>query len=281
MVIRSDSLIWLLLLSTILHGVFFLNSVSAVCEFSITEGDKLYNFNLASPIPKFPHGVLSEDGFYKVAVNETVLWFQLCDGMVFNHDPPRCVDCWDCGGPSRCGITCSALLASNIGGYSVCTTIGHASSIDIDLIDKKNPHTGVVVKMSNVGVKLNCSLSVSVRCDLNGVQGPYSLEKTGTCDFTTALKHPSACAEIVHVHGKGWGWFGTFIFIAICMFGAYLLVCTVYRYFILGIHGVDVIPNLDFWATIPQRIQSLFSSLVRRFRGPSEGHRSSYSSVNF
>lgn len=26
---------------------------------------------------------------------------------------------------------------------------------------------------------------------------------------TAVLSHPSGCAEIVSVHGKGWGWFGT------------------------------------------------------------------------
>ncbi|KAF3433343.1 hypothetical protein FNV43_RR24445 [Rhamnella rubrinervis] len=282
MIIGGESLIWLIVvLSSILHRVMSLNSVSALCEFSVTEGDKLYNFNLASPISKFPHGVLSEDGFYKVALNETVIWFQLCDGMVFNHDPPRCVDCWDCGGPSHCGMTCSALMASNLGGYSICSSIGQASSIEIKVIDERSPHAGVIVKMSNRGLKLNCSISVSVLCDVNGVQGPHSLEKIGTCDYTAVLRHPSGCAEIVHVHGKGWGWFGTFILIVICLFGAYLLAGAVYRYYSIGVRGIDVIPNLNFWASLPQRIQSLFASLVRRFRGPSEGYRSSYSAVNF
>jgi len=27
----------------------------------------------------------------------------------------------------------------------------------------------------------------------------------------TELKHPSGCAMIVHVHGSGWGWFGTLL----------------------------------------------------------------------
>ena len=38
------------------------------------------------------------------------------------------------------------------------------------MADKKNPHTGVIVKMSNSGPKYNCSLAVSVLCNLNGVQ---------------------------------------------------------------------------------------------------------------
>lgn len=38
------------------------------------------------------------------------------------------------------------------------------------MADEKTPHVGVIVKMSNTGPKLNCSLSVSVICDSNGVQ---------------------------------------------------------------------------------------------------------------
>ncbi|XP_028058634.1 uncharacterized protein LOC114262471 [Camellia sinensis] len=183
----GDSLRWVLIstILAILHRLS-LNSVSAICELSIVDHNKLYNYSLASPSPKFPHGVLSEDGFYKVAVNQTVLWFQLCDAMIFNHDPPTCIDCEDCGGPSHCGIGCSALVAHKIGGYPVCTTVGRTSSMIIDLIDEKSPHMGVVVTMSNNFSELNCSLAVSVICDSSGVQGPQALEKVGTCDYVSA-----------------------------------------------------------------------------------------------
>ncbi|XP_059627937.1 uncharacterized protein LOC132270753 [Cornus florida] len=282
--IGADLLKWPLLLHlltlTILHRVG-LNSVSATCEFSLTDGNTFYNYSLASPIPKFPHGVLSEDGFYKVAVNQTLLWFQLCDVMIFNHNPPTCVDCRGCGGPSRCGMNCSALVANNIGDYPVCSTLGYASSMIIDLIDKNNPHMGVIVKMSYIGPNRNCSLSVSVICDSNGVQEPQALEKVGTCDYVTLLRHPSGCANIVSIHGKGWGWFGTFIILILCLFIGYLLFGAVYRFFFLGVRGIDAVPNLDFWASLPQRAQSSFMSLVRKFRGPSQGYRSSYSPVNF
>ncbi|EEF41499.1 conserved hypothetical protein [Ricinus communis] len=193
-----------------------LNSASTVCQLSFVDGHSLYNFSLVSPLPKFPHGVLSEDGFYKVAANESVLWFQLCDGMIFNHDPPRCVDCLDCGGPSRCGMECSALVANNREGYDICTTVGRVSNIVTSIMDEQNPLKGVIVKMSSTvktssGSEHNCSLSVSVICNSNGAQGPHSLEKTGTCDYAAALQHPSGCATIVSVHGQGWGWFSTLL----------------------------------------------------------------------
>ncbi|KHN04787.1 hypothetical protein glysoja_031887 [Glycine soja] len=247
-----------------LFTLFHLTSATATapCQFSFLDGKKLYNYTLSSPIRNFPHGILSEDGFYKVAVNDTTLWFQLCDGMIFNHDPPICADCWDCGGPKRCGMECNALVANNVG-------------------DKKNPHTGVIVKMSNSGPKYNCSLAVSVLCNLNGVQGPRTLERLGACDYVTELKHPSGCAIIVNVHGGGLGWFGTLLIIVLCLFAAYLLAGIVYRFFFLGIRGIDIIPNLDFWVSLPRRTQSLCASLGRKFKGPSEGHRSTYSPVNF
>ncbi|KAJ4969638.1 hypothetical protein NE237_002737 [Protea cynaroides] len=278
MAIRGDLLYWILLLTFLLGRSF--NDVSAVCELSLVHGNDFYNFSLASPSQRYPHGVLSEDGFYRVAANDTVLWFQLCDGMIFNHDPPRCFDCQDCGGPSHCGMKCSALVANDNKGYSVCNTVGIASSIDVDLIDKKNPMAGVIVKMSSSGSEINCSLSVSVFCDSNGVQGPYTLEKLGICDYATGLRHPSACANIISMH-RGWGWLGTFTTIILCLLGGYLLAGTVYRFFFVGVRGIEVIPNLEFWLHLPRRMQSLLGSLIRRFRGPSEGYRSSYSPVNF
>ncbi|XP_024197114.1 uncharacterized protein LOC112200297 isoform X1 [Rosa chinensis] len=278
MVFRGDSLKWVVVALTILHPV---DPLSANCHFSFVGDYKLYDFSLDTPIPLYPHGVQSEDGFYKVVGNKTVIWFQLCDGMIFNHDPPRCVDCSDCGGPSHCGMGCSALVAKNTGGYDVCTNIGRASSMDINIIDKNNPHIGVIVKMSSNGLNENCSLSVSVICDPYGFQGPYSLEKTGTCNYGTVLKHPSGCAKIVHVSGKGWGWFATFLIIVLCIFGVYLLAGAVYRYCSLGVSGIDIIPNLDFWTGLPQQAQSVSASLLHKFRGSSQGYRSSYSPVNF
>ncbi|XP_068330233.1 uncharacterized protein [Pyrus communis] len=272
---------FLISVTVILTIVDRFNSVSASCHFSVVHDDKLYNYTLDSPIPFFPHGVQSEDGFYKVAANETVLWFQLCDGMIFNHDPPRCVDCWDCVGASCCDMGSSALVSNNIGGYDVCTTIGRASSMDMNIIDRKNPNTGVIVKMSSSGLKFNCSLSVSVICDPNRVQGPHLLEKTGKCDYATVLTHPSGCAKIEHVHGKAWGWFGTLGIIILCLFGAYLLVGAAYRYIKLGVRGIHIMPNLDFWTSLPQSTQSLFASLLHKFRGSSHGHRSTYSPVDF
>ncbi|XP_022764965.1 uncharacterized protein LOC111310095 isoform X2 [Durio zibethinus] len=264
MIIGNESRRWLLLVISLLLTIQLrVNSVNGLCEYSFIDRNKLYNFSLASPLPRFPHGVLSEDGFYKVMVNETALWFQ------------------DCGGPSHCGMKCSALVAENAGGYQVCTTIGQVSSTNVSVIDKQNPYKGVIVRMSNSGKEHNCSLSVSIICDSTIVQGPNSIKRLGTCDYATVLQHPSGCATIISVHDSGFGWFGTLMIIIVCLFGAYLLAGTVYRYFFLGVHGIEAIPNLDFWASLPHRTQSLFSSLVRKFRGPSASHRSFYSQVNF
>ncbi|KAL2897260.1 Bifunctional glutamine synthetase adenylyltransferase/adenylyl-removing enzyme [Bienertia sinuspersici] len=285
------------------------------CEYGIRKGNKLYSYSLNSPLQNFPHGVLSEDGFYKVAANDTIIWFQLCDGLIFNHDPPRCVDCWDCGGPSRCGMGCSALVAKYISGYNVCTAVGRAMNFDINLIgakvaiapaqiieallkNKKAPDKGVTIMMSSNTNGDNCSLSVSVVCDSNSVKA-------------TELRHPSGCPK-VSVRGAGWGWFGVLLTILLCTVGAYLLIGAVYRFFYLGIRGLhvclvinlftnlddvlrfcdhsvcllsltyaQVIPSLDFWMRIPHSIKSVIMSVVQRFRGPTYHHRSSYSPVNF
>lgn len=45
----------------ILHRVS-LESVSALCELSVKDKNKVYYYSLASPVRNFPHGILSEDG---------------------------------------------------------------------------------------------------------------------------------------------------------------------------------------------------------------------------
>ncbi|KAL3653444.1 hypothetical protein CASFOL_003125 [Castilleja foliolosa] len=241
------------------------DSVSTLCDLSFKEKNKVYHYSLASSVRKFPHGVLSEDGFYKVAANGTVLWFQLCGSMIFNHGPPVCLDCKDCGGPSRCGMGCSALVSNKVDGYPVCTTLGQPSSTLIDVRDKKSPHAGITVKVTNSGQRFNCSLSVSVICNSNGVQGPLTLEKVGLCDYNTELKHPLGCAKIVSSRGSGFG-FGTFMIMVLCLFGGYMLAGSVYRFFYLHVRGIDVIPNLEFWASLPHTVQfvSLVSEEIQR-----------------
>ncbi|URE31220.1 hypothetical protein MUK42_06395 [Musa troglodytarum] len=231
------------------------------CELSVRHSDVLYDYSLASPTDKFPHGVLSEDGFYKVTVNETSLWFQICDQMIFNHDPPRCSDCQDCGGPSRCGTMCSALVANSIGGYFVCTAIGRASNLNVALIDQNSPQKGVVVKTSSIGSKVSDTFNI-----------------TGNCDYAVVLRHPSGCAKVIYVNGKGWGWFGTLMMIILCLLVGYVLVGTIYRFFFLGIQGIEAIPNLDFWLSLPYRAKSMLRGLVRRFTRDSQG---SYAPVNY
>lgn len=54
---------FLISVTVILTIVDRFNSVSASCHFSVVDDDKLYNYTLDSPIPFFPHGVQSEDGY--------------------------------------------------------------------------------------------------------------------------------------------------------------------------------------------------------------------------
>ncbi|KAF5824204.1 hypothetical protein HanRHA438_Chr09g0394421 [Helianthus annuus] len=271
-------LLLLLLLLLLLQHICLTPSVSAVCEYSITDNNKVYSFNLAASSKQFPHGVLSEDGYYKVSSNGTVVWFQLCESMIFNHDPPKCFDCWECGGSARCGMGCSALMSNNINGYPICTTIGRTPTITTDLIgNKKSPNMGLVVKMWHSGV-VNCSLSVSVVCDSKQVEGPTILERVDFCDYITQLRHPSGCAITVSSNNGGLGWFGTLVIVILGLFGGYLIAGAVYRFFYLHIRGIDIIPNLEFWASLSHRAQSAFMSLVKRHRQRSS---SSYTSVDF
>ncbi|KAL7584452.1 hypothetical protein Lser_V15G44075 [Lactuca serriola] len=265
----------------IIRRLIVIRSVSAVCEYSITHENTHYNFNLVAPSKQFPHGVLSEDGYYKVSSNGTVVWFQLCDAMIFNHDPPRCFDCWECGGSSHCGMGCSALMSNVISGYPVCITMGQTPTITIDLIDKRNPQMGLIVKMKHNSPHMSCSLSVSVVCDSNQVQVPQTLERVGGCSYATQLRHPSGCAIIESTNSNGLGWFVTLLIIILCLFGSYLIAGATYRFFYLHIRGIDILPNLEFWDSLPHRAQSAFMCLVGKFKGHSEGYQSFDPPVDF
>lgn len=62
LIMGNESRRLLLLLIFLLRVQLRVNSVIGICEHSFNDGSKLYNFSLASPLPKFPHGILSEDG---------------------------------------------------------------------------------------------------------------------------------------------------------------------------------------------------------------------------
>ncbi|KMZ73760.1 hypothetical protein ZOSMA_141G00330 [Zostera marina] len=273
MLIRQSDLLCTILIALLSFRPLF--SLPGKCDLSIINSGAVYNYNLADPIEGHSHGVLSADGFYKVASNETLLWFQLCDLMLFNHDPPRCFNCKECGGSSKCGTQCNALVSNFKGGYPVCTVIGKASSQTITPIDDKYPKKGVMLKMFSIDSKTNCSLSVSIFCDPNSIHEPNSLSLLGTCNYATSLSHPSGCPEIISGNGSG-GWFGTFLIVSICSLGAYLMAGATYRYFGLGIHGVQVIPNLEFWVSLPQRGQSLLGDVFRSLSGRNSGSQGSY-----
>jgi hypothetical protein len=65
MISGLDYLRWVVIIIAIVLStiVCLVVSVSTVCELSVIENNKLYNYSLATPTPEFPHGVLSEDGY--------------------------------------------------------------------------------------------------------------------------------------------------------------------------------------------------------------------------
>lgn len=62
MVASRTCLILTLLFFTLLASSLNSASPTSACQFTFLDGKKLYNYTLSSPIPNFPHGILSEDG---------------------------------------------------------------------------------------------------------------------------------------------------------------------------------------------------------------------------
>ncbi|EFJ19694.1 hypothetical protein SELMODRAFT_110390, partial [Selaginella moellendorffii] len=160
----------------------------------------------------------------------------LCEHMKFNHDPPICQRCESCGGPDHCGETCSALEA-----------VTHS--------DKRKPEQGLIVDMVANTSQDACSFSVSVYCKRTGQQElPTSVAGDG-CHYTAVLKHPAGCPVVTRLDGGGLGWFSTLLIVLLCFLVVYMIAATIYRRKALGIVGVEAIPHMDFWRSIPSNIQ--------------------------
>lgn len=63
----------IMVLLMILHRAQWVMAAASICEYSFRENKKLFSYTLASPLPHFPHGVLSEDGYSSLSLSELVL----------------------------------------------------------------------------------------------------------------------------------------------------------------------------------------------------------------
>ncbi|XP_024518079.1 uncharacterized protein LOC112341716 [Selaginella moellendorffii] len=175
--------------------------------------------------------------------------------MKFNHDPPICQRCETCGGPDHCGETCSALEAVTHSGFPLCRTLGFPSTTTYSLIDKRKPEQGLIVDMVANTSQDACSFSVSVYCKRTGQQElPTSVSGDG-CHYRAVLKHPAGCPVVTRLDGGGLGWFSTLLIVLLCFLVVYMIAATIYRRKALGIVGVEAIPHMDFWRSIPSNIQ--------------------------
>ncbi|CAM6095195.1 unnamed protein product [Calypogeia fissa] len=250
------------------------------CSWETSTNSKRYSFNLLTSIGH-AHGARSEDGFYTIVDNsggtEKTYWFQLCDHMEFNYNAPQCDQCESCGGPSHCGETCSALQSTADGGYAHCTTLGAASNHSYSLIDSVKPETGVVVRMTATTLGKSCSFSVSIYCTTKSEELPKTVSKNGggNCDYETSFYHSAGCPIVTNLSRGGMGWFATIVIMLLCLFVLYLAVGIGYRVSVLGVSGLEAIPNLDFWKTLPYTIKhyleatySFFVGCYRQFTEP-------------
>ncbi|KAL0233988.1 hypothetical protein PCE1_002491 [Barthelona sp. PCE] len=72
------------------------------------------------------------------------------------------------------------------------------------------------------------------------------------CSFEFRMSSPSCCP--VTSGPGGIGFFGAlfwFLFIASII---YFVGGSIYKYFSLGARGIEIIPNIDFWRSIPERL---------------------------
>lgn len=255
------------------------------CTWETSTSSKKYNFNLLTS-NGHPHGARSEDGFYTVVDKsggtERTYYFQLCEHMRFNYDAPQCDQCELCGGPLHCGETCSALQSTSDGGYAHCTTLGASSNYSYSLLDAAKPETGLIIKMGATGLGKICSFSISIYCDSKSQELPKDVTKgDGSCDYETSFSHSAGCPIVTNLSRGGMGWFTTFVIVLLCLFVLYLAIGIGYRVSVLGVSGLEAIPNLEFWKTLPYTIklylEAAYSYMVGCYRQFTEP---TYSRVN-
>lgn len=66
----------------------------------------------------------------------------------------------------------------------------------------------------------------------------------------------------------GRSWLSSFVVLAVSLFALYLFTGVAFRYKTLGLRGLDTIPHLDFWRSIPTRARRGWSqATTNRFAG--------------
>ena len=105
--------------------------------------------------------------------------------------------------------------------------------------------------------KTRRSFSIAIQCPPSGGTSgsavfPTTITDLGNCAYATTMVHPSACPTL----GKstaGWGFGNWVFFLALGAFAVYFLGGMAFRYRQLGMRGIDMVPNLEFWRELPVR----------------------------
>eukprot|EP00270_Netrium_digitus_P017011 TRINITY_DN6175_c0_g1_i3.p1 TRINITY_DN6175_c0_g1~~TRINITY_DN6175_c0_g1_i3.p1 ORF type:complete len:308 (+),score=52.52 TRINITY_DN6175_c0_g1_i3:102-1025(+) len=236
------------------------------CEWSVTIDPYIYTFDLTASTTSSKHGVVNEDGFYKVVqkagvddgvARDATFWFQLCGHMKFNVHRPECYECpQSCGGVDHCGETCSALQGVAYGAYTKCTTIAKAEFTAYSLLDESSPELGLAVNMSMADVSASCpgpsSLVVQIKClsdKTAEVEAPSQVKEVapGSCHFVTSMTHPAGCPVKTSTNSGKIGVVGMILIGVLVLLVLYFVIGIAYRVFVDGATGIEVMPNYEFW----------------------------------
>jgi len=287
------------------------------CSTSLTTASGTVHWDLSAPVGDYHKGIVNDDGAYSVTASsgytDSTYFFQLCENMRFtstaqslvcgssvspqSYCPPTCKQ------DDTCGTACSAIVSQKNSGssYSSCWTLGMwdgGQSVNITLLNAADPAQGVSYKMTN-GDTLGCpggrTFSVNIQCPPTGRAGAAVPPTTVTsgqqnCDYSVVFVHPSGC-PLSGAAGSGgggltWGgYFMVFSSVGLVLYGSVGAGLN-HR---SGKAGLDLVPNLGFWQTLPGLIRDgvfYFTALCKqgiarvRGGGGGDGSGSGFSTIS-
>eukprot|EP00741_Cyanophora_paradoxa_P010733 tig00020538_g10375.t1 len=235
-------------LAAVLAGVLlvclFASAFAASC---VTRGDE--PVDLAQLNAKDP-------AYYKSGTADSGLevFFQICGASVDATVNPEMASC---GTATSLGF---AVVKNASDGSWDCTALGAADPEVVALTTGDAP--GYVVQTKDLWVKVLCddqADSVQIAGD------PVYAEDTGL--FTVAVSSKAVCVTPSSGHSSVLFIFFVFFLLAL---GVYCGVGIAWKRRTLGVSGIEAIPNVEFWRSIPAYMNALWHATLARFRNQSE-----------
>ncbi|XP_066140575.1 uncharacterized protein [Euwallacea fornicatus] len=149
-------------------------------------------------------------------------------------------------------IKCSSSIIT-INGTTVkqnCEVIGMANDIIFDLVPKIGDKDKIQYQISYQNPKRNQNPTIHLACD---TYSSTDLKISNHATDNLILYSPLVCVQHISHHQLSSG--SIFCIMFFVAFSTYFIGGALIMYFIRGARGMEILPNFDFWASIPGLIR--------------------------